>query len=70
MLKRNLPFRFLHDLAPLAAILGQNSIRIIEKVEKYVHPKAKHKPLAMFRFEESQMAAEILGPGPVGRKSH
>ena len=49
------------DLATLAAILGHNSIRI---VEKYVHPTADHKQQAMRRFEEVQLATEtqMLGP--------
>jgi integrase len=36
------------DLATLAAILGHNSIRI---VQKYVHPTAEHKKTAMERYE-------------------
>jgi len=41
------------DLATLAAILGHNSIRI---VQRYVHPAAEHKQNAMRRFEESLVA--------------
>ena len=37
------------DLATLAAILGHNSIRI---VQKYVHPTAEHKRAAMLRYDE------------------
>jgi integrase len=39
------------DLATLAAILGHNSIRI---VERYVHPVAEHKRMAMGRYEKFQ----------------
>jgi integrase len=39
------------DLATLAAILGHNSIRI---VERYVHPVAEHKRMAMGRYEKLQ----------------
>lgn len=39
------------DLATLAAILGHNSIRI---VERYVHPVAEHKRIAMGRYEKFQ----------------
>jgi integrase len=37
------------DLATLAAILGHNSIRI---VERYVHPTAEHKKHAMLKYGE------------------
>jgi integrase len=37
------------DLATLAAILGHNSIRI---VQRYVHPTAQHKKNAMLRYDE------------------
>jgi integrase len=37
------------DLATLAAILGHNSIRI---VQRYVHPTAEHKRAAMLRYDE------------------
>jgi urocanate hydratase len=53
------------DLATLAAILGHNSIRI---VEKYVHPTAEHKQQAMRRFEESQLATEIQSLGQAGNR--
>lgn len=39
------------DIPTLAAMLGHNSIRI---VQKYVHPTADHKKAAMVRYEESQ----------------
>jgi integrase len=39
------------DLATLAAILGHNSIRI---VERYVHPVAEHKRMAMGLYEKFQ----------------
>ena len=39
------------DLATLAAILGHSSIRI---VERYVHPVAEHKRMAMGRYEKLQ----------------
>ena len=53
------------DLATLAAILGHNSIRI---VEKYVHPTAEHKQQAMRRFEESQLASENQRLGTAGAR--
>ena len=43
------------DLATLAAILGHNSIRI---VQKYVHPTAEHKRAAMARYELAIKTAE------------
>jgi site-specific recombinase XerD len=55
------------DLATLAAILGHNSIRI---VEKYVHPTGEHKQLAMRRFEESQLASENQRLGAAGARVH
>lgn len=42
------------DLATLAAILGHNSIRL---VEKYVHPTAEHQKAAMVRYDETLVAA-------------
>jgi integrase len=51
------------DLATLAAILGHNSIRI---VQRYVHPTAEHKQQAMRRFEESLVVIDekkIRGAG-------
>ena len=53
------------DLATLTAIPGHNSIRI---VEKYVHPTAEHEQQAMRRFEESQLAADILTLGLAGNR--
>jgi integrase len=43
------------DLATLAAILGHNSIRI---VQRYVHPTAEHKKSAMAKYEVVLAAAE------------
>ena len=43
------------DLATLAAILGHNSIRI---VQRYVHPTAEHKKQAMHRYQVALDAAE------------
>jgi site-specific recombinase XerD len=43
------------DLATLAAILGHNSIRI---VQKYVHPTAEHKRAAMEKYDSSLQANE------------
>jgi integrase len=43
------------DLATLAAILGQGSIRV---VQKYVHPTAEHKKQAMLRFEQALLEVE------------
>ena len=48
------------DLATLAAILGHNSIRI---VQRYVHPTAEHKEQAMRRFEESLVAIDQRAAG-------
>ncbi len=42
------------DLATLAALLGHNSLRI---VQKYVHPTADHKRKAMETYERSLAAA-------------
>lgn len=53
------------EFATLAAILGHNSIRI---VEKYVHPTAGQKQQAMRRFEESQLATEIQSPAQAGNR--
>ncbi|HWR14123.1 MAG TPA: tyrosine-type recombinase/integrase [Terriglobales bacterium] len=36
------------DLATIAAILGHNSLRV---VQKYLHPTATHKKAAMERYE-------------------
>jgi len=41
------------DLATLAAILGHNSIRV---VQKYVHPQQEHKRDAMLRYEAAMEA--------------
>lgn len=43
------------DLATLAAILGHNSLRV---VQKYVHPTEEHKKAAMLRFERAMKAEE------------
>jgi len=43
------------DLATIAAILGHNSIRI---VERYVHPTAEHKRAAMVKYAETMTAAD------------
>ncbi len=40
------------DLPSLAAILGHNSLRV---VQKYVHPTAEHKKAAMLKYEQSQV---------------
>jgi integrase len=52
------------DLATLAAVLGHNSIRI---VQRYVHPTAEHKQNAMRRFEESLVAINQRATGSAGR---
>jgi site-specific recombinase XerD len=46
------------DLATLAAILGHNSIRI---VQRYVHPTAEHKKAAMSRYDAVMIEAEKRG---------
>jgi integrase len=46
------------DLATLAAILGHNSLPI---VQKYVHPTAEHKREAMAGHEESLKASQEQG---------
>ncbi len=43
------------DLATLAAILGHNSIRI---VQRYVHPTAEHKRAAMAKYAETMRASQ------------
>jgi site-specific recombinase XerD len=44
------------DLATLAAILGHNSLRV---VQKYVHPTAEHKRSAMARYDQVLSEAEM-----------
>jgi len=46
------------DLATLAKILGQNSIRI---GERHVHPTDEHKNSAMVRFESAQRIRAAAG---------
>jgi len=46
------------DLATLAAILGHNSIRI---VEKYVHPTAEHQKDAMARYDKTLQLEQSEG---------
>jgi integrase len=53
------------DLATLAAILGHNSIRI---VQRYVHPTAEHKQSAMRRFEESLVAIDEKAGSASGKR--
>jgi integrase len=43
------------DLASLAAILGHNSIRV---VQKYVHPTAEHKKAAMMKYDAAMIEAK------------
>ena len=45
------------DLASLAAILGHNSLRMIQK---YVHPTAEHQRELMQKYDETLVAAEQL----------
>lgn len=55
------------DLATLAAILGHSSIRI---VQRYVHPTAEHKRMAMLRYEDALRVAARKRPARVaGRVS-
>jgi len=51
------------DLATVAAILGHNSLRV---VQKYVHPTAEHQQHAMQKFEESLLASDNHLPGAPG----
>src|SRR5205807_6322161 len=44
------------DLATLAAILGHGSIRI---VQRYVHPTADHKRVAMLKYAETMRRLEL-----------
>ncbi len=52
------------DLATLAAILGHNSMRI---VQRYVHPTAEHKRAAMLRYDEIIQAGREGITGAEGR---
>jgi site-specific recombinase XerD len=49
------------DLASLAALLGHNSLR---SVQKYIHPTAEHKRNAMLRYEEAMKSAETKSHEP------
>lgn len=49
------------DLPTLAAILGHNSIRM---VEKYVHPTSDHQQTAMNKLEATLPAIDYLNPDP------
>lgn len=55
------------DLASLAAILGHNSLRV---VQKYVYPTAEHQQLAMNKFEEGLLAFENHSSGTAGTRAN